>query len=102
MPRPDDTSSKDGRQKWRLIGIAASALLLLIVFAQNLESVSIQVLFFKLEGLPLAVVLVATALLGYIIGLLSMRLSRSKKTDRQRAKTPADDPKKPAADSQKK
>ncbi|NBC10279.1 MAG: DUF1049 domain-containing protein [Planctomycetes bacterium] len=71
-------------QQVRLAGVALAALVLLIVFAQNLESQTVQILFLQMT-MPLAILLVGTAILGYLIGLLSagvlLRQRKSKPTD---------------------
>jgi len=75
-------------QQVRLAGVALAALVLLIVFAQNLESQTVQILFLQMT-MPLAILLVGTAILGYLIGLLSagvlLRQRKSKPTDSARA-----------------
>ena len=58
------------KEHLRLVGLALAAIVLLIVFAQNLESQSVQILFLQMT-MPLAVMLIGTTLLGYLIGLLS-------------------------------
>jgi len=58
------------KQNIRLILIALAALVLLIIFAQNIESQTVSILFMDIT-MPLAVLLIGTALIGYLSGLLS-------------------------------
>jgi len=75
-------------QHVRLAGVALAALVLLIIFAQNLESQTVQILFLKMT-MPLAMMLLGTAILGYLIGLLSagvlFRPRKPKATDSAKA-----------------
>ncbi len=58
------------KEHLRLVGLALTAIVLLIIFAQNLDQQTVQILFLKMT-MPLAVMLIGTTLLGYLIGLLS-------------------------------
>jgi len=64
----------------KMIGILVLALSVLIVILQNTESVQTQILFFSFT-MPRAVLLFLTALIGFIIGLLSALSVGRKKSD---------------------
>lgn len=68
-----------------LIALALSGIVLLILVAQNLTPTRVQILFVDLE-MPLALLLICTAILGYIIGLFSAGIMRRRKRP---GKTPA-------------
>ena len=62
----------------KLVGIAVLALSIGIVVLQNTESVETKILFFSIT-MPRALLLFLTALIGFIIGLLSsLRLGGKK------------------------
>ncbi|MFC1516465.1 lipopolysaccharide assembly protein LapA domain-containing protein [Thermodesulfobacteriota bacterium] len=62
----------------KLVGIVVLALLIGIVVLQNTESVETNILFFTIT-MPRALLLFLTALIGFIIGLLSsLRLGGKK------------------------
>ena len=54
----------------KFIGIGALFLLILIVVLQNTERVDTNILFFTIT-MPRALLLMATAAIGFIIGLMS-------------------------------
>lgn len=64
----------------KMIGILALALSVLILILQNTESVQTNILFFSF-AMPRAVLLFLTALIGFIIGLLSALSLGRKKSD---------------------
>ena len=64
----------------KMIGILVLALSVLIVLLQNTESVQTNILFFSFT-MPRAVLLFLTALVGFIIGLLSALSFGRKKSD---------------------
>ena len=64
----------------KMIGILVLALFIGIVVLQNTERVQTQILFFTIT-MPRAVLLFLTALIGFIIGVLSSLLVSRKKTD---------------------
>jgi uncharacterized integral membrane protein len=64
----------------KMIGILVLALSVLIVILQNTESVQTNILFFSFT-MPRAVLLFLTALIGFIIGLLSALSVGRKKSD---------------------
>jgi len=64
----------------KMIGILLLALFIGIVILQNTESVQTKILFFSFTT-PRAVLLFLTALIGFIIGVLSSLLMGRKKTD---------------------
>ncbi len=62
----------------KMIGILVLALFIGIVLLQNTESVQTKILFFSFT-MPRAVLLFLTALIGFIIGVLSsLRVGRTK------------------------
>lgn len=64
----------------KMIGILVLALSVGIVILQNTESVQTNILFFSFT-MPRAVLLFLTALIGFIIGLLSALSVGRKKSD---------------------
>ena len=64
----------------KMIGILVLALSVLIVILQNTESVQTNILFFSFT-MPRAVLLFLTALIGFIIGLLSALSVGRKKSE---------------------
>jgi len=66
------------KQNIRLILIALAALVLLVIVAQNLERQTVSVLFMEIS-MPLALLLIGTAIIGYIGGLLSAGVLFSRK-----------------------
>lgn len=67
------------RHHLRLIGLALAAIVLLIIFAQNLDQETVQILFLEMT-MPLAVMLIGTTILGYLIGLLSAGVLRRRRS----------------------
>ena len=62
----------------KFIGIGVLVLLVVIVVLQNTERVDTKILFFTIT-MPRALLLVATAAIGFIIGLmLSLKIRRGK------------------------
>ena len=62
----------------KIIGIGVLVLLIIIVVLQNTERVDTRLLFFTIT-MPRALLLAATAALGFIIGLMSsLKISKSK------------------------
>ena len=64
----------------KMIGILVLALFIGIVVLQNTERVQTHIFFLTIT-MPRAVLLFLTALIGFIIGILSSLLVRRKKTD---------------------
>jgi uncharacterized integral membrane protein len=64
----------------KMIGILVLALFIGIVVLQNTERVQTHIIFFTIT-MPRAVLLFLTALIGFIIGVLSSLLMGRKKTD---------------------
>ncbi|MGD9106786.1 MAG: LapA family protein [Desulfobacterales bacterium] len=64
----------------KMIGILVLALFIGIVVLQNTERVQTNILFLTIT-MPRAVLLFLTALIGFIIGVLSSLLMGRKKTD---------------------
>lgn len=67
-------------RRGKMIGILVLALFIGIVVLQNTERVQTHILFFTIT-MPRAVLLFLTALIGFIIGVLSSLLISRKKTD---------------------
>ena len=67
-------------RRGKMIGILVLALFIGIVVLQNTERVQTHILFFTIT-MPRAVLLFLTALIGFIIGVLSSLLVSRKKTD---------------------
>jgi len=65
----------------KMIGILVLALFIGIVLLQNTESVQTKILFFSFT-MPRAVLLFLTALIGFIIGVLTSLLFSRKKAER--------------------
>ncbi len=66
-----------GGRIWRrtkLAGVVTLAILVLIVIFQNVGPVTVRVLFFKENGVPLAVLPVGTLVVGFVIGFLVARM----------------------------
>ena len=62
----------------KIIGISVLILLIVIVVLQNTERVDTKLLFFTIT-MPRALLLAATAAIGFIIGLMSsLKIRRSK------------------------
>ena len=62
----------------KIIGISVLILLIVIVVLQNTERVDTRLLFFTIT-MPRALLLAATAAIGFIIGLMSsLKISRNK------------------------
>lgn len=55
------------------------ALLAIIIFFQNTESVNTQILFAKIE-MPRAMMLIFTLLLGFVMGMVASAFLRRRKT----------------------
>ena len=64
----------------KMIGILVLALFVGIIVLQNTERVQTHILFLSIT-MPRAVLLFLTALIGFIIGVLSSLLVRRKKPD---------------------
>ena len=63
-------------RKAKLIGAIILILLIVIVVLQNTQSVETKILFFTIT-MPRALLLIATAAIGFVLGLLSsLRISR--------------------------
>lgn len=70
----DQPSTMRSVRTWLLIALAV---VLAIVFMQNLAPVRVDLLFWGFE-MPLVVILVIVAALGFVIGWLAARLGRRK------------------------
>ena len=65
-------------KRFKVLGIGVMALLIVTIALQNTESVDTNILFYTIT-LPRALLLAATAAIGFIIGVLSSFRIRSKK-----------------------
>ncbi len=80
--KPETKSRRFTREHAKLIVAVLAAIVLAVVFAQNLEQARVSILFMTIT-MPLAVMLIATAMIGYVIGILSASILRRRRSKNQ-------------------